>query len=198
MLPEVNARQELVSLFLRCHHLRADLIAVLRGIGDVTRVVQKFMFRKGDINDLVTVKETIDAWNLIRKRILLEVEQAGVEGTNDWLDWSCILGLLRTMADMEMLSVRINSAIDGTPPRKQDETSGELHNGGEPGVFDPVMLSKRYDAAKTWTIKPRHVVVSWHCVICEADLVPALHQLYRNYMNGWISSMMHGNNWRSG
>ena len=152
------------------------------------------MFHKGDISDLVAVKETIDAWDSIQKRILLEMEQPSVEGTDHWLDWTCILGLLRTMTDMGMLSARISSAIDGIP-RKQLETT-------EPAVIDPEVYaatsSKQCDAAKTWTINPRHVVDSWHCIYRRVNLVPVLRQRCRSCMDDWTSSMMHDNNWRSG
>ncbi|KAF8338139.1 muts domain V-domain-containing protein [Cantharellus anzutake] len=148
-LPEVHARQELVALFKRRPHLRADLTAILRCIGDVTRIVQKLMFRRGDISDLVAMRETIQAWISIRERVFLEVEQAKVESEESVLNWACILGLMDRMVNMEQLATLIGSAISDMEKLPND-TSSEFDDGEEGRLppEDTVAFIGQYDARR--------------------------------------------------
>ncbi|KAL8943772.1 MAG: hypothetical protein Q9216_000878 [Gyalolechia sp. 2 TL-2023] len=59
-LPVVNARLEIVSMFVRDVQLREEIVRELRRTSDCQRLVQQFSMGRGDADDLVSLLKTID------------------------------------------------------------------------------------------------------------------------------------------
>ena len=110
---EIQARQNLVSLFYKRCHLRDDLVLLLKRLEDASRIVQRFLLGKGDVTDLSNIKSTIDIWEEIKSRMEMEYKmesrgQVTVSG-DEWLDLS---RLLNRMANLQNLALRIGAAVD--------------------------------------------------------------------------------------
>ncbi|OJJ46242.1 hypothetical protein ASPZODRAFT_159784 [Penicilliopsis zonata CBS 506.65] len=65
----INERLDLVSVFFKDHHLRNDVIELLKRSYDAQRLVQKFTLGKGDPDDLLCLSRAINASKEI-KRVL--------------------------------------------------------------------------------------------------------------------------------
>ncbi|GJJ09415.1 hypothetical protein Clacol_003637 [Clathrus columnatus] len=109
-IQEIQSRQSLVSFFLQRSHLRHDIIQYLRRLEDTSRIVQRFLLRKGDVSDLAAIKGTIELWQIIKVKI--ESNYTGEE-MND--EYPTLRRLLDSMSDMTSLATRIELAVE---PRK--------------------------------------------------------------------------------
>ncbi|SJX65916.1 probable MSH1-DNA mismatch repair protein, mitochondrial [Sporisorium reilianum f. sp. reilianum] len=103
----INARLDLVELFLQRRELREDLRLTLRtGAGDVTRVLQKLVTRRNDEQDLLEVRDAIGAME--RVKALMEREAAFLTGA----ERETLQGLVGKFFDLTELAGRLGSAID--------------------------------------------------------------------------------------
>ncbi|KAL9077665.1 MAG: hypothetical protein Q9161_000037 [Pseudevernia consocians] len=116
-LQVINARLDIVTLFLRDRALREDITSLLRRSYDSERLVQKFSMGRGDADDLISLLRTIEATSEIAS--LLETHSTFSEAgyKTDSLDrkhrqslqnLSCRLWLEEPKA----LAARIADAID--------------------------------------------------------------------------------------
>ncbi|KAF8761774.1 MutS domain I [Rhizoctonia solani] len=122
---EIRARQALVALFYARPHLRRDIVALLRKMGDATRLVQKLILGRGDADDLLAIAETIGV-TLIP------------------------LHAFRRVSDLSQLAEKIGTAVHVTPlllgeteaPPKVTPAVGLPESSGD------------YVESKNWSIKP--------------------------------------------
>lgn len=112
LLPEINARQDVVGFFHARPHLRADIIAILRKIEDTARIVQKFLSGRGVPDDLADLRDAIDLWEELRKRMVLEHDMECMERGALRHDWGNVQALLNKMKPMHALCERITMAVD--------------------------------------------------------------------------------------
>ncbi|KAF9513052.1 hypothetical protein BS47DRAFT_1372653 [Hydnum rufescens UP504] len=150
---EINARQSLVALLRDHPHLRADLADMLKGIEDVTRIVQKFLFNKGDVEDLAAIKDTIEMWMLIKGRISIEGQQHAVEDAKKDPDWNSLFSLITRMHDLHNLAQRIGMAVDGNELKKREATS----TGVEEGQATDDKLQRLHDRRKELLVTRSHL-----------------------------------------
>ncbi len=64
-LQVINARLDVVTIFLQARRLREDTMSLLRRSYDSQRLVQKFSLGRGDADDLISLLRTIEATNAI-------------------------------------------------------------------------------------------------------------------------------------
>jgi DNA mismatch repair ATPase MutS len=115
-LSEINARQSLVSFFHARPHLQRDLRDSLRGIEDVTRTVQKFLFGRGSPDDVAALSTAMSTWSFIKRRVLLEQELRWKEGDSSSVpEWTIIDALISRMEELPGLERKIQASMDGTP-----------------------------------------------------------------------------------
>lgn len=96
---------------------------MLKGIEDVTRIVQRFLFNKGGVEDLAAIKDTIEMWVLIKERILIEGQQHTVEGSEKDPDWNSLVALVSRMQHLQDVARRIGMAVDSNELKKKEQTS---------------------------------------------------------------------------
>lgn len=110
-IEEINARQALVKFFHGRPTLRFEIIQMLRSIEDVSRIVQKFLAKKGDTAELLALGQTIKAGNAIRARIaserLLEKQEIQAEDS----DWAQIDILILRWSELPQLVKQIDAAV---------------------------------------------------------------------------------------
>lgn len=126
----INARLDVVTLFLRDRALREDIISLLRRSYDSQRLVQKFSTGRGDADDLISLLRTIEATSGIAS--LLEKFSALSEASpdSDSLDQGCCQSLQNLscrlwLVEPKALAARIAEAIDEdglTKRHRIDET----------------------------------------------------------------------------
>jgi len=133
-----------VAYFLTRSYLRADLIELLKGAGDIGRIVQRFALKRGDVSDLLTVKKTIDIWNLVSKRIASERKHD--PNTFPLGDgWGHIDQLRKRLIKLDNLSKRIDDAVEDTRDLSiEEERDKDVVEGSFPLP----------EGAFKWTIKP--------------------------------------------
>ncbi len=80
----INGRLDVVELFLKRRELREDVREALRkGAGDVTRVLQKLVTRRGDEQDLLEVRDAIYAGERVRSLMQREAAYIGERGEGE-------------------------------------------------------------------------------------------------------------------
>ncbi|KZT44577.1 hypothetical protein SISSUDRAFT_1012818 [Sistotremastrum suecicum HHB10207 ss-3] len=123
-IPEIIARQDLVSLFLSRPHFRRDLRQLFREVADASRIVQKFLLGRGDSDDLLHVNKIISSWSMIGDRIASE-RDADLQHSQDGKhsDWENMDRLLARMTRMEALAESIDSAVDDPELRRKEALS---------------------------------------------------------------------------
>lgn len=149
-IPEIQNRQSLVSFFVQRPHLRNDIVQHLRRLEDTYRIVQRFLLRKGDVYDLLAIKETIGLWKVIKSRI--ETEYSG-ERTKE--QYTTLRQLLNNVSDLTALATRIELAVEtraglsNNPPTSEiaglsdvNESAGHFANWS--GQIKPTIRA-RYD-----------------------------------------------------
>ncbi|EAU92915.2 MutS2 protein [Coprinopsis cinerea okayama7 len=143
--PEIEGWQNLVSFLLQRPHLSFDLRESLKNVGDVGRIVQRFLLRKGSIDDLVTVMKTIQLWTTITSRLQLE---RLLEGRGALGDWSSMDPMLGRISDLSSLSRRIQDALTRCGSREAD---------GDPedSLKESTGSSRDTQANSEWTINPQ-------------------------------------------
>jgi DNA mismatch repair ATPase MutS len=130
---EINARQDVVGFFHVRPHLRADIILILRKIEDTARIVQKFLSGRGAPDDLANLRDAIDLWEELRKRMVLERDMEIMEHGTLGHDWGNVDALLNKMKPMQALCERITMAVDR--PVTEEKTNDSISEGLEEDFF---------------------------------------------------------------
>ena len=154
LLPEINARQDVVGFFHARPHLRADIIVILRKIEDTARIVQKFLSGRGAPDDLADLRDAIDLWEELRKRMVLEHDMEFLEHGALRHDWGNVQALLNKMKPMDALCERITMAVDR---QVTDETTDESPVEEDPFVASAAPLTREqlfHTNLYRWSIKP--------------------------------------------
>jgi hypothetical protein len=153
-LSEINARQSIVALFYALPHLRRDLRDRLRGIDDVTRVLQKFLLGRGNTDDVVAISTAISVWSFVRTRLSLERKLYTKGDRNLDREWAAIDALLSQMEDLSELERRIQASMDGDPTRP-----GSLPERTEEDTITPQELSgeDKWQQGYRRSINPEYV-----------------------------------------
>ncbi|GAC98918.1 hypothetical protein PHSY_006513 [Pseudozyma hubeiensis SY62] len=108
-LATINARFDLVELFLKKKELREDVRSILRlGAGDVTRVLQKLVTRRNDEQDLLEVRDAIGAMERVKSLMVGEMEFL----TGDEKERETVEGLVGKFHDLGELASKLGEAID--------------------------------------------------------------------------------------
>lgn len=71
----INQRLDLVTFFLKRPHIRAYIRILLRASSDAQRTLQKFSLNRGEPEDLLGVKQTIEVMKQIKESLTAEVEK---------------------------------------------------------------------------------------------------------------------------
>ena len=113
----INARLDLVTLFLNNGSLKEDIINLLRRSYDSQRLVQKFSLGKGDADDLVSLLRTIDATKSIAsilERQLPSSTQPNGKEVSQPLSSSSMRNMIDRLSleEPSKLAARIAAAID--------------------------------------------------------------------------------------
>lgn len=132
----------------------------LRRLEDTSRIVQRFLLRKGDVSDLLTIKETIALWQLIKSRI--EIDYA-----DHRMNVQCptLRRLLNSICDMSALASRIGMAVEHRQIPLNDEhpltimEATDLPDAREnvDNIGNPVS----WIGQVKFTIRPRYGVLSY-------------------------------------
>ncbi|KAJ9478597.1 DNA mismatch repair protein MSH1, mitochondrial [Pseudozyma hubeiensis] len=108
-LATINARFDLVELFLKKKELREDVRSILRtGAGDVTRVLQKLVTRRNDEQDLLEVRDAIGAMQRVKRLMVGEMAYL----TGDEKERETVEGLVGKFHDLGELASKLGEAID--------------------------------------------------------------------------------------
>nr|WJN24910.1 meiotic recombination protein [Pseudozyma thailandica] len=120
----INYRLDLVELFLKRRELREDLRGVLRsGAGDVSRVLQKLVSRRGDEQDLLEIRDAIGAGEKVKALMEKELRYVG-EGK----EGEVLKGLVGKFSDLRELAGKLGSAIDERVIAARLERQEEMAN----------------------------------------------------------------------
>lgn len=159
-LPLINKRLELVQAFVDREDLRSDLRDMIKGIGDIMRVIQRFKSRRGEGEDLWAVNLWIGSVDKIIHRIKRELkrekgELAGKVRLQELVD---------DFEPLQHISQRIEASFDvGAVLRVDEEEQQEEGDGeGEESIANVVDQGvpgkgKTKDEKRLW-IKPGYVV----------------------------------------
>ena len=170
LLPEINARQDVVGFFHARPHLRADIILILRKIEDTARIVQKFLSGRGAPDDLADLRDAIDIWEELRKRMVLEHDMEYMEHGALRPDWGNVQALLNKMKPMNALCERITMAVDR---QVIEEATDESPEEEDPFVASAAPLSRdqlfptnlyRWSIKPGYALSPLHLSTSAHSI----------------------------------
>ena len=119
----------------------------LHQLEDVTRIVQKFLLGRGDLDDLAAVHKTIKLWSSIRDRVRLEKameerERSLIEG----VEWAGLESILLRMFPLENLADKINKSLT----KRNDSADAELTEGGP-----SVTIASSQPRPGEWTVTPQ-------------------------------------------
>lgn len=160
-LLEINNRQSLVSFFHRRPALSADLITQLKLTEDVARILQRLILNRGDHDNLLSIKHTIDIWTQFKTRMELEKRSEKRESSREQNEWDVFDSLLSGIVDLSQLSSRIEKALTlhekGSTTNslsvEEDNLDEILDVDPQPELTDKNDLLNR-DQIK-WTVHPR-------------------------------------------
>lgn len=130
-LPEINARLDLVSIFMQSEELTDALVFRLGRTYDVQRLVQKFALNKGDADDMLSlgraISETAAAHDVLQSAISPDDASSTNELTSE-IDESHPLKLLLRRFNLEGpagLEERISHSIDEEGLQRQHRLEEE-------------------------------------------------------------------------
>ncbi|KAI6134024.1 muts domain V-domain-containing protein [Pisolithus croceorrhizus] len=149
---EIETRQSLVTFFYDRPYLREDIVQSLKECEDTIRIVQKFLLRKGELRDLLSIHRTTEVWMSIQRRLELEKKMETLErGASTAGEWGCIDAMISGIADLKSLSHRIASALHNvesadrsTQPLEEDDISQE----------DKTAQTIACHGVYKWTVRP--------------------------------------------
>ena len=156
-LREINARQDVVGFFHARPHLRADITVILRKIEDAARIVQKFLSGRGGPDDLADLRDAIDLWEELRKRMVLERDMESMENGTLGHYWENVDALLNKMKPMQALCEKITTAVD------RQEAEAKTNEGPEEDPFvasaAPLTQEQLFPTNMyRWSIKPGYTL----------------------------------------
>jgi len=137
-------------------------VECLRRMGDAARVMQRFTLGKGDIDDLLLIKQSVGVWKEIKRRIALE-RRITSNGTKVALqeNWAYLDSLVGRISDFSRLETRIELAvnsrqIDGEKLSGEPEENGEEQNNTTPSAFQSQWrtTSQILEEKLIWSINP--------------------------------------------
>ena len=151
-LSEINARQSIVAFFHARPHLRRDLRDHLRGIDDVSRVVQRFLLGRANTDDIATISTAISVWSIVKNRLTLERElHFKEEDCDSERDWTSINALISRMQDLSELERKIQASIDGSPTR----LGGSIETVDEDAItVHELSTDDKWQQGYRWSINP--------------------------------------------
>jgi DNA mismatch repair ATPase MutS len=133
----------------------------LADVEDTGRIAQKLILGRGDPNDLLAVKKTIQAWTAIMNRISEEKKiEASERSVYNPDEWESLDVLMSRMTELRELSERIGLALeDGCvkdDPQPTDQVAGVGDESGNIIASDDedTNLVWRQGYGK-WNIKPQ-------------------------------------------
>lgn len=131
----IRARHAIVELFVREHHLRHDLRTVLRqGAGDVLRTIQRITLRRGDVQDLLEVRDF--AQTIDRLSALLTDEMQSGAG------WDELAELTSRIRSLSSIGEHLGAAIDERVIEKRIQRQEALMQTAENELAGGEMLSR--------------------------------------------------------
>jgi DNA mismatch repair ATPase MutS len=99
---------------------------MLKGLEDVSRIVQKLTLGRGETDDLLNIRKAILGWNQLFRRLQFE-RQSDLKKKPDALeDWRCMDLLVSQIVDLNPLVERIEHAIDDTEFDKKEKLAAGL------------------------------------------------------------------------
>jgi len=150
-LSEINARQSIVTFFHARPHLRRDLRDHLRGIDDVTRVVQRFLLGRANTDDVATISTAISVWSIIKNRLSLERELRFKEDCDSEREWASINALISRMQSLPELERKIQASIDGPSTRP----GGSIETVDEDAIIaHGLSADDKWQQGYRWSINP--------------------------------------------
>jgi DNA mismatch repair ATPase MutS len=156
-IKEIEARQSIVSLFCARPHLREDIIFILKGLEDASRLVQKLTLGRGETDDLLSLRKAILGWTNVFRRLTFERGEAMHNNNEKEAEgWQNLEILLSHMVDLTSLAERIESAVDAIDFDKKERIAAgfelETDKSGEP---DCTLPFGRPPYGGRWRIKPQ-------------------------------------------
>ena len=142
-LSTINARLDLVSAFLGDPPFKSEIIDLLRQTFDSQRLVQKFSMGRGDADDLISLRKTIEVTNSVTKLLEtckdrpLKVEREGTSGNRVSINWRSFetLNERLSLEGPNALATLISTSID-------EEGLSESHRMDEVGGGDLVSMAQ--------------------------------------------------------
>lgn len=129
---------------------------------DASRIVQKFLLRRGDVSDLSDLHAAIAAWTSVQRRLRMERKMELQErGAIQEDQWASVTALMSRLYNMQELAKRICLAIELTPAAKKALDAPELPEEDAGGDLDldtslpPSTKSDKHSFSMDWAIKPR-------------------------------------------
>jgi DNA mismatch repair ATPase MutS len=129
-----------------------DVRRYLESVEDASRIVQKFLLGRGDSDDLVAIKRTIQVWEALKMRLLSEkLHEVKHERPQSHDEWSSVDALMSKMADLSYLANRIDAVLEDNSNAKTVESDQII-------AEESVELNSSNESDETnseWTIKPQ-------------------------------------------
>ncbi|KAI5776517.1 muts domain V-domain-containing protein [Geopyxis carbonaria] len=150
----IEARLDLVEVFVNDEALRGDVTAMLKRSCDSQRILQKFSLGKGDADDLIALARTIDATEELRKRL------AKVKGKP-----KALTALVKQLKAPLELAKMVGATIDEEGLQRKQRQESDGGEGGEEAAHEaledlmPARQKRRMvkevdkDRGEAWVIK---------------------------------------------
>lgn len=125
---------------------------------DASRIVQKFLLRRGDVSDLSDLHAAIAAWTSVQRRIGLERKMELQErGAIREDQWASVTALMSRLNNMHELAKRICLAIELAPVANKALDAPELPEEDVEAdtTLPPSTKSDKHSFMMDWAIKPR-------------------------------------------
>jgi len=121
-------------------------------IEDASRIVQKFLLGRGDANDLLAIRDTINVTDQIKTRVLQERELELQANADRAEEWHYVDILLDRMRNLTTLAERIDSAVDESEFRRQERAALGTPRDEDDGAFGGPVVPIQGPTAKTEVI----------------------------------------------
>lgn len=139
LLPVIHRRQSLVELFVQQGFLRQDLRTWLRrGIGDVSRALQRITTGRNDEQDLLEVRDFVATCNTLVGLFRDDIERQDKEVEDE--GWKALRTLLDRFHSLEALGARLGEAIDEAVIEKRSRDQEELARQRHEEVLENVTM----------------------------------------------------------
>ncbi|KZP32367.1 hypothetical protein FIBSPDRAFT_812686 [Athelia psychrophila] len=156
-IKEITARQSLVEFLHVRPNLGEDISQILGDMEDASRIVQKFLLRRGDVSDLSDLHAAIAAWTSVQRRIGLERKMELQErGAIREDQWASVTALMSRLNNMHELAKRICLAIELAPVANKALDAPELPEEDVEAdtTLPPSTKSDKHSFTMDWAIKP--------------------------------------------